>query len=182
MLDILCLDIHMQSPPVSPSRKQVDCKLSSTIDLQGAFWITGGTLCGRAQGNMFNNADAELTFDYVLEHRIGQIQVYTTYADPTIVKPDMELKHKVTPKLTEVLRVLSRKYSPIHSMVSCFISGYVVFLHIFLDENCHIFLHENSVWNIKGHYETAIEDDEDAMWTCDNGEDILGILIISILL
>jgi hypothetical protein len=48
-------------------------------------------------------------------------------------------------------------------------------------ENRHIFLHENSVWNIKGRYETAIEDDEDAVWTCHNGEDVLRILVVSIL-
>ena len=120
--------------------------------------------------------------DYGLECCIGWVQVYTTYADPTIVKPNMELKNEVTPKLTKVLRVLSHQYSPVHSMVSCFIPGYVVFSHIFLGENCCIFLHENSVWNIKGHYETAIKDDEDAMWTCNNGEDILRILVISLLL
>ena len=80
---------------------------------------------------MFNNADAELTSDYVLKCRISRVQVYTTYADPTIVKFNMELKHEVTPKLTEVLRVLSCKYSPVRSMVFCFIPGYVVFLHFF---------------------------------------------------
>ena len=172
----------MQSPPVCPSQKQVDHKPMSAIDLQGASWISGGILCGQAQGNVFYNADAELTSDYVLKCRISQVQVYTTYADPTIAKPNMELKHEVTPKLTEVLRVLSHKYSPVCSMVVCFISGYVVFLHIFLDENRRIFLHKSSVWNIKGRYETAMEDNEDVMCTCNNGEDILQILVVSLLL
>ena len=58
----------------------------------------------------------------------------------------------------------------------------MLYFYIFLGENRHIFLHENSVWNIKGRYETAIEDDEDAMWTCNNGEDILRILVVSLLL
>ena len=91
---------------------------SSSIDLQGASHVTGGILRGRAQGNVFNNADADPILDHGLKRHIGQVQVYTAYADLTIMKPHMELKHQVTPKLTQVLRVLSRKYSPVRSMVS----------------------------------------------------------------
>ena len=91
---------------------------SPSIDLQGASCVTGGILCGQAQGNVFNNADADLALDPGFEHHIGRVQVYTAYADLTIMKPHMELKHQVTPKLTQVLRVLSHKYSPVHSMVS----------------------------------------------------------------
>jgi len=36
------------------------------------------------------------------------------------------------------------------------------------------------VWNIKGRFKTAIEDDEDAMWISHDGEDILRILVVSI--
>jgi len=42
----------------------------------------------------------------------------TAHADLNIVKADMELTHEVMPKLTQVLKTLVRKYSPIHSMVS----------------------------------------------------------------
>lgn len=121
MLDVLCLDIHMQSPPVTPSRKHEQPDSSLAVDLQGASRTTGGILRGCAQGNVFNNADAELVSDYGIERRIGRVQVYTAYADPTMVKPDMELKHEVTPKLTKVLKVLSRKYSPIQSMALVYI-------------------------------------------------------------
>jgi hypothetical protein len=121
MLDVLCLDIHMQSPPVTPSRKHEQPDSSLAVDLQGASRTTGGILRGRAQGNVFNNADAELVSDYGIERRIGRVQVYTAYADPTMVKPDMELKHEVTPKLTKVLKVLSRKYSPVRSMALVYI-------------------------------------------------------------
>jgi len=132
MLDVLSLDIHMQSPPVSPSRKHVQrSDTSPAVDLQGASRTTGGILRGRAQGNVFNNADAELALDYGLERRVGRVQVYTAYADPTTVKPDMELKHEVTPKLTKVLKVLSRKYSPIRSMVSVYIWIYWIFTSYF---------------------------------------------------
>lgn len=104
---------------------------SPSIDLQGASRVTGGILRGRAQGNVFNNADADcdVALDPGFEHRIGRVQVYTTYADPTITKPHMELKHQVTPKLTQVLRVLSRKYSPVRSMVY---SSYVDVLNFYI--------------------------------------------------
>ena len=34
---------------------------------------------------------------------------------------------------------------------------------------------------MKGRYETALEDDEDAVWTYENGQDILQFFIVSIL-
>jgi hypothetical protein len=74
---------------------------------------------------VFNNADADLMPGHGFEHCTGWVQVYTTYADPTVVKADMELTHEVMPKLTQVLKVLARKYLPVHSMVS---SSYLVIL------------------------------------------------------
>jgi len=74
---------------------------------------------------VFNNADADLMSGHGLEHCMGRVQVYTAHADPTVVKADMELTHEVMPKLTQVLKVLARKYSPIRSMVS---SSYLVML------------------------------------------------------
>lgn len=115
----MCLDVHMRSPPLSPSQQRPDRVNTSTIDLQGASHVTGGFLRGRAQGNVFNNADADLISGYGVERHIGRVQVYTTHADPTVAKPDMELKHEVTPKLTQVLTVLGRRYSPIRRTVSC---------------------------------------------------------------
>jgi len=69
-------------------------------------------------GECFNNADADIMSGHGHEYRTGQVQVYTAHADLNIVKADMELTHEVMPKLTQVLKTLVRKYSPIHSMVS----------------------------------------------------------------
>jgi hypothetical protein len=181
MSDVLPLDICMQSPPVSPSQRQVE---PPAIDLQGSSRISGGILCGRAMGNVFNNADADPISGYRFEHCMGWVQIYTAQADLTIMKPDMELKHEVTPRFTKVLQVLGHRYSPIFSMIFGSYFGYIQFLHfIFSDQNHCIFLYENSVWNIKGLYETAMEDDDDdVMWMHQNGEDILQILVVSILL
>ena len=117
MSEVLCLDICMQSP-ASPLQQQVDLLTTSpAIDLQGSSCISGGILRGRAIGNVFNIADADPISGYGFEPCIGQVQIYTAQADPTIVKPDMELKHEVTPRLTKVLQVLGRRYSPVRSMV-----------------------------------------------------------------
>ena len=35
------------------------------------------------------------------------------------------------------------------------------------------------MWAIKGRYETALEDNESALWTYSNGQDVLQLLIVS---
>jgi hypothetical protein len=96
-------DVQMNSPPASPPR----------FELGGASRVSGGIFRGRAYGNVFNHADAEMTFES--EPRMGRIHVYTTRVDPTITKPDMVLKHKVIPKLKPILKNLARQYSPVRS-------------------------------------------------------------------
>lgn len=109
----------MNSPPVSPSRQHSDHVNTGTISLQGASHATGGILRGQAYANVFNNVDADLMSSYGLDRRTGRVQVYTKPADPTVAKPDMELKHEVTPRLTQVLKVLAHKYSPVCSRFFC---------------------------------------------------------------
>lgn len=85
----------MISPPTSPSR----------FDLGGASRVSGGVFRGRAYGNVFNHADAETNFS--LESRMGKVHIYKSHVDPTLAKPEMVLKHKVTPKLKPILTALS---------------------------------------------------------------------------
>jgi hypothetical protein len=92
----------MKSPPGSPR-----------FELGGASRVTGGIFRGRAYGNVFNHADDEMMLG--LESRMGKVHVYTARVDPTLTKPEMVLKHKVTPKLTPILRALTRGYSPVRS-------------------------------------------------------------------
>jgi hypothetical protein len=93
----------MKSPPASPPR----------FELGGASRVTGGILRGRAYGNVYNHADAETTFDS--DTRMGKVHVYMARVDPTVAKPEMVLKHKVTPKLQPILKALARGYSPVRS-------------------------------------------------------------------
>ena len=93
----------MATPPNSPP-------------LFGASRTTGGTTRGRAVGNVFNLADPFQTdTDFMPQSRLGKVHIYTSHADPSNNKPDMVLKHEVTPRLEPVLKSLARSYSPVES-------------------------------------------------------------------
>ena len=99
-------DIIMQTPSHSPSQ-----------NLQGASRITGGVFRGRAQGNVYNFADATDVFT-PQPAPSGKVLVYesTTSDDkpnPLVDKPSMSIKHAVTDSLILVLRKLGLQYSPV---------------------------------------------------------------------
>ena len=48
-----------------------------------------------------------------------------------------------------------------------------------LELNSRIFVYEDDTWAVKGRYENALEDDDEVMWTFDDGHDILRLLIVS---
>ena len=48
-----------------------------------------------------------------------------------------------------------------------------------LELNSQIFVYEDDTWAVKGLYENALEDNDDVMWTFDDGHDILRLLIVS---
>jgi hypothetical protein len=76
--------------------------------------MTGGILCGRAHGNVFNFADATTT----IEDQgpvMGKVHIYREHEDPNKSKPYMTMKHEVTTKLAPVLEGLASDYSPFKS-------------------------------------------------------------------
>jgi len=154
----------MNSPPGSPG-----------FELDGASRATGGILCGCAYGNVFNHADAEEVMKF-LEPRMGKVQVYTSRVDPTVTKPDMVLKHKVTPKLKPILKALARGYSPVRSKLLII---FCIIYQFFIDDNHRVFVYEDDMWTVKGRYEHALEDDDDVSWTYENGHDVLRFLLVS---
>lgn len=48
-----------------------------------------------------------------------------------------------------------------------------------LELNSRIFVYEDDAWAVKGRYENALEDNDNVMWTFDDGHDILRLLIVS---
>ena len=170
----------MESPPPRPNTAHSTTTRPAipVFDLAGASRTTGGTIQGQALGNVFNHADANDITQSMLGPRVGQVHIFTEHADPTTTKPFMVLKHDITPKLGPVLKALRRKYSPVRSKSSILLLLLLIDIYI-LDKNQQVFLYEDDAWTIKGRYETALEDNEDAAWECENEQDLLRFLIVS---
>lgn len=47
-----------------------------------------------------------------------------------------------------------------------------------LENNRHIYVLENSAWDLKGRYNLAIEDNDDLDWVNVNGEDVTSVLVV----
>jgi hypothetical protein len=48
-----------------------------------------------------------------------------------------------------------------------------------LEFNQRVFVYEDDTWAAKGRYENALEDNDHALWSFDNGQDTLHMLIVS---
>ena len=151
---------------------------TSHQNLHGASCVTGRVFHGCAQGNVFNNADADEVIQHNMQSNMGKVQVYVSHVDPTTIKPKWSLKHQVTPKLKPVLKALSRHYSPIRSKIFILSHYFTLF---FLELNQCIFVYDDE-WIIRGRYSTALEDSEDLTWAYENGQDFVQLLIVSTLL
>jgi hypothetical protein len=84
-------------------------------ELQGASRTTGGTIRGRAPGNVFNFADADNNAapEQVWSRVMGRVLVYD---DRSLgAEPYFTIKNEVTPSLKAVLMHLNEKHSPIRS-------------------------------------------------------------------
>lgn len=107
---IAILDIHMHGSD-SPER------------LQGASRTSGGISRGRAQGNVFNFADAMDVRPY---HRMaprGRVYVYTSPLNPTSLNPDLmnpmaSVKVTTSQTIAPILQQVTRKFSPVCSKYS----------------------------------------------------------------
>ncbi|KAG6854300.1 hypothetical protein H0H87_007863, partial [Tephrocybe sp. NHM501043] len=91
----------------------------------------------------------------------GEVHLYTSHGDPqqtdpSKVKPAMFVKHEMSSlTLGPVLNKLGSRFSPIKK------------------SNSHIFTWEEDMWNIKGRFEDAIQDDDDAPWVKENNKYII---------
>lgn len=87
-------EIQMKSPSISP--------------LQGASRTTGGIFRGRALGNVFNFADADV------EDKegpvMGKVRIYTEHVIPTQVSPFTSVTVKVTRQLGLILKKVATRY------------------------------------------------------------------------
>jgi hypothetical protein len=156
----------MRSTPGSPS-----------YGLQGASRITGGFARGHAQGNVFNFADvADVFGDQQVRPKMGKVYLYTSMGDPATLKPVMSLKHDVSATLGPILIKLAKRYTGIDSRL--FIASLLYHLKIYLEFNACVWVYEDEIWDLKGQYKTAIEEDEEVQWVFKNNVYILMILVV----
>ncbi|KAG6813279.1 hypothetical protein H0H87_009304, partial [Tephrocybe sp. NHM501043] len=111
---------------------------------------------GHAHGNVFNHVDVDDFIESDVIPTKGEVHLYTSHGDPqqtdpSKVKPAMFVKHEMSSlTLGPVLNKLGSRFSPIKK------------------SNSHIFTWEEDMWNIKGRFEDAIQDDDDAPWVKEN--------------
>jgi hypothetical protein len=89
--------------------------MGSPPPLHGSSSTTGGVLRGRAQGNIFNLADAEKALETEVGAAIGKVKIYRPGEDPSSLKPQMVLKAEVSQTMAPVLTDLGELYSPVKS-------------------------------------------------------------------
>ena len=157
----------MRSPPSSPSQ-----------GLQGASRIIGGMTRGHARGNVFNFADGpDVFFDEVdVKPKAGKVLLYTSMGDPETMKPAMSLKHEVSPTLAPVLAKLAKRYTRINS--AFFNKYFGIWLTYILESNACVWVYEDGTWDLKGPYESAMEEDEEVVWQFKGDMHVLLVLVV----
>ena len=164
------IDITMHSPQNSPPR------------LYGASRTTGGIIRGRAFGNTVNAADICDEVTETLFPVPSKVLVFSSADDPANLnveqmKPTLFIKHLVTPTIQPVLSKISGRFSPIQSQTfPKLIQQTLINFHI---EN-HIFTFEEGLWNARGRYIVACQDDDELVWSTINGEHITHILSVGV--
>ena len=158
----------MQSPPSSP-----------TQNLQGASRVTGGFARGCARGNVFNFADAiNLSSDPSTIYQKGKILLYTSNGDVSIMKSKVSLKHDVMPTLRPILLSLKKRYTWIYGTFQLY---YLVisFSWNLIDSKASVCVYEDDMWDLKGEFDVALENDEEVIWEFKNDGYILRVLVVS---
>jgi hypothetical protein len=84
----------------------------SESTLEGASRTVGGTIRGRAIGNVYSHADGSEILHQGLKQPKGKVLIYH---DPSQAQPSMTFKTDVGPRLAPIIKSFSRKYSPVSS-------------------------------------------------------------------
>ena len=126
---------------------------------------------------MFNHADVA---DQVhVGPCMGKYYVYQSPRVPDSKSSETSIKYEVTPQLKPVLKALALKFSPVSSKLYSLIYGQIqTFDALLLEFNQRVYVYEEGSWSAKCCYETALEDNNDIMWTF-NEFDMLHLLIVS---
>ena len=91
------------------------------MDGNGVSCITGGTLYGQAQGNVFNHAD--IADQIHVGPHMGKVYVYQSPWVPDSKSSETSIECEVTPQLKPVLKALAWGFSPVSSKLYLLIYG-----------------------------------------------------------
>lgn len=87
----------------------------------GSSSTTKGVLRGRAEGNVFNLADAEKTKEIEIGPLLGIVKVHQLGESPSSTRPQMVIKVEVNQTMGPLLTDLGDKYSPISRELAIFL-------------------------------------------------------------
>ena len=138
---------------------------NSPKNLQGASRTSGGILHGRVQGNIFNLADVKDVLEQGPGHGValrGRVYVFSsplnpTTLDPEVMKPMATIKVVTSKTIVPMLQHVSRRFSPVRSKYTALYAKMLILVFV-LENNHHIYILENSVWDLKGRFNMAVED------------------------
>lgn len=158
---------------------------SSPKQLQGASRTSGGTSCGHVHGNVFNFTDVRKVLKEDPGPGItlkGKVYIYTSSSNPMSLNPESMKPMamvKVTTSLTiaPILQQVTCRFSPVCSKYTSLYAR-ILFLTFVLENNHHIYVLENSVWDLNGRYNLAFEDNDDLKWVSVNGNNVTSMLVV----
>jgi hypothetical protein len=91
-------------------------------------------------------------------------------------EPTFTSKQEVSSTLKPVLTQLSRKYSPVRSMLC--LSRLRMKLMSAAEHDQRIYVHEEGQWQIKGRFSVATEEDEKVLWVMDGQHMVLRLVAV----
>ena len=168
-------DIHMASPPTSPTPSH---------NLQGASHITGSFAQGHAVRNNFNFADAhDLQQDLDIMLAVpGRVHLYElsdhSSINLTTQKPDWMIRVSIALTLAPVLKMVAEKYSPIKSMSGWYYLSILQSWYECPEPNIRIHAYDDDTWDVKGKFDIAVNHNEEIQWLQVGREQVLPLWLV----
>lgn len=148
---------------------------------RGSSRDVGGFSRGRAQGNVANIADFEIsaTFGTV---QSGFVYLYHSKEDPqplpvSQMKATCFIRVEVHTQLAPILDLVCEKYAPIKSELLSYIT-WIKLIAIWLDDRIYIWDSEIEMWELKGLFDHAYAQSEAIDFVVENGRYCIHILAV----
>jgi hypothetical protein len=103
----------------------------------------------------------------------GRVEIYTGHKDSHL---EMTIKHEVTKTLAPILENLAIKYSPVKSVYRNFI--FIFETYLISEENQCIYVEEDKLWELKGWFKAAVQQDDEIEWFILDNKFSLKLLIV----